>query len=396
MLKILRLNSPVYITALSSVSALGKSSKETWQKYLEPSHHITNADFNGEKAFAAFLPEHLKSEIEQIRQENSHYKKLDDSVLYAVFTARELLKKTGWKTEENIGINIGSSRGATGLFEKYYKEFLDTGKTATSASPSTTLGNISSWVAQDLHLKGPEFSHSVTCSTGLHSVLNAIAWIKAGFAEKFLAGGSEAALTPFTIAQMKAMKIYASKEREFPCRALDMAKTLNSMILGEAAGIVALESTKTPKTVAKISGIGYATETLKHSVSISKNGESLQKAMKMAMGEMLEVDAIVMHAPGTLKGDLSEVNAIKAVFGENIPALTSNKWKLGHTFAASGILNLELAVLMLNNERFIEVPFSEISKKPRKLNRILVNAIGFGGNAVSVLVEKTWQESASG
>lgn len=396
MLKILHLNSPVYIAALSSVSALGKSSEVAWEKYLESSHFITQSDFEGEKAFAAFLPKDLKAEIEQIRMESSNYKKLDNTVLYAVFAARQALKNAGWNGEKNIGINIGSSRGATGLFENFHKEFLENGNTATAASPSTTLGNISSWVAQDLQMEGPEFSHSVTCSTGLHAVLNAIAWIKAGFAEKFFAGGSEAALTPFTIAQMKAMKIYASKERDYPCRALDLSKNLNSMVLGEAAGIVALENTQTSNTLAKISGIGYATETLKHSVSISKNGESLQKAMKMALGDTVEVDAVVMHAPGTLKGDISEVNAIKAVFGEKLPSLTTNKWKLGHTFAASGILNLELAVLMLNQESFIEVPFSEISKKPLKLNRILVNAVGFGGNAVSVLVEKSREKDVSG
>ncbi len=71
--------------------------------------------------------------------------------------------------------------------------------------------------------------------------------------------------------------------------------------------------------------------------------------MKMAMGDLpsAEIDAIVMHAPGTIKGDLSEINAIKAIFGEQLPALTTNKWKLGHTFGASGTLSMELAMLML-------------------------------------------------
>jgi 3-oxoacyl-(acyl-carrier-protein) synthase len=68
--------------------------------------------------------------------------------------------------------------------------------------------------------------------------------------------------------------------------------------------------------------------------------------------------------------------------------MTSNKWKLGHTFAASGILNLELAILMLQHQDFIEVPFSEISKSPSKLENILVNAVGFGGNAVSILISR--------
>ncbi len=384
------MKSPVFISSLGSISALGQSPTEIWKNYKNPKHFITKHLFNENEAFAAFLPKNIKDKIEALRNENSNYRKLDDSVLFAIFSARKAVKEAVWENEKNIGINIGSSRGATGLFEKYHREFIETGKASTQASPSTTLGNISSWVSQDLQNEGPDFSHSVTCSTGLHAVVNAIAWMQAGFTDKFLAGGSEAALTPFTIAQMKAMKIYASEELDFPCRALEMDKKRNSMILGEASGILALQNKESEKAIAKIAGFGYATETLKHSVSISEKGESLQKAMKMAIceKELSEIDAVVMHAPGTLKGDLSEVNAIKAVFGKNTPAMTSNKWKLGHTFAASGILNLELAVLMLKHQEFIEVPFSMISEAPARLENILVNAVGFGGNAVSILVSK--------
>jgi len=384
------LKSPVYISSLGSVSALGQSRLEVWENYKKPKHFITKHQFKKTEAFAAFLPTEVREAIKSLRNHNLNYKKLDDSVLYAIYSARKAIKEAGWEEDKDIGINIGSSRGATGLFEKYHQEFVETGKAATQASPSTTLGNISSWVSQDLQTEGPAFSHSVTCSTGLHAVVNAIAWMQAGFSNKFLAGGSEAALTPFTIAQMKAMKIYASEDLDFPCRALDMDKKRNSMILGEASGILALQKEDSEKTIAKITGIGYATETLKHSVSISANGESLQKAMKMAIGkkDLSEIDAVVMHAPGTLKGDLSEVNAIKALFGGHTPAMTSNKWKLGHTFAASGVLNIELAVLMLEYQEFIEVPFSIISNSPARLENILVNAVGFGGNAVSVLISR--------
>ncbi|WP_311195789.1 beta-ketoacyl synthase N-terminal-like domain-containing protein [Antarcticibacterium sp. 1MA-6-2] len=208
-------------------------------------------------------------------------------------------------------------------------------------------------------------------------------------ANNFVVGGSEAALTPFTIAQMQAMKIYASEDLDYPCRSLDMEKSRNSMVLGEAAGILCLQNNP-EKAIAKISGIGYATEELKHSVSISANAECLQKSMKMAIGEISpsEIDAIVMHAPGTRKGDLSEVNAVKEVFGNKIPAMTSNKWKLGHTFAASGILSIEWAILMMEHQEFIPVPFKSSEEIPQKLDNILVNAVGFGGNAVSILISR--------
>ncbi len=381
---------PAYIASLTSVSALGTTPEEIWENYKDSRSFITSNNFNGQDAFAAFLPSKVKEEIENLRQENTHFKNLDESVLFSIYISRKASKDAGWKLGDSVGINIGSSRGATGLFEKYHREFIETGKAAVLASPATTLGNISSWVAQDLESEGPEISHSVTCSTGLHSVLNGIAWLQSGFSEKFLAGGSEASLTAFTIAQMKAMKIYASEEKEYPCEALKMDKKRNTMVLGEGAGVVCLKNSPT-NSLAKITGIGYATEALKHPASISANADCLQKSMKMAIGNLplSKVDAVVMHAPGTIKGDAAEVNAIHKVFvGVPLPALTSNKWKIGHTFGASGILNMELAILMLRHQEFIPVPFSNISKSPKQFENILVNAVGFGGNAVSLLITK--------
>jgi 3-oxoacyl-(acyl-carrier-protein) synthase len=110
--------------------------------------------------------------------------------------------------------------------------------------------------------------------------------------------------------------------------------------------------------------------------------------MQMALesSASTDVDAIVMHAPGTIKGDLSEYNAIQKVFGNNLPLLTTNKWKIGHTLGASGMLGIELALLMLQHQQFIPVPFAEVPNEKRKIRKILVNAVGFGGNAVSILV----------
>lgn len=388
MKKIEALKNPVSITSIASLSSLGKTDEEIWENYQSEKHFFRSEDFNGSNSLAAFLPENLKKEVEVLRTQNSRYRHLDNSVLYAILAARNASAGMEFKTRET-GINIGSSRGATGLFEKYHSEYVKTGKSSTYSSPTTTLGNISSWVAQDLQLKGPEFSHSVTCSTGMHSVLNAIAWIKSGMAHSFVAGGSEAPLTGFTIAQMRAMKIYANHNSDFPCRALDMEKSQNSMILAEAAGVVSLTDGFKENAVAVIKGVGYSSEKLKHGASLSKNGECLQKAMKMAMNgrrKHSEIDAVVMHAPGTIGGDLAEVNAIKKLFGEKLPAMTSNKWKTGHSFAASGILSLQMAVLMMKHQQFLCVPFSEFQQQPGKLENILVNSVGFGGNAVSILI----------
>ena len=391
------------------MSPLGKEAELIWKQYLSPETLISVQSFNGKQQFAATLPQELRQAIDALRKEDIKYKALDETVLMAILASRQAVAQAGWTSGDAFGINIGSSRGATQLFEKHHREFIETGKTATLTSPTTTLGNISSWIAHDLKSSGPEISHSITCSTALHAVLNAVAWLQSGMATKFLVGGSEAPLTPFTLAQMQSLKIYANPNpndttnpqaatrnpqlqevEAYPCRAFDFTKTKNTMVLGEAAAVACLEVGENPKALGYITGIGYATDDLQHNISISEEALCFQKSMAMALQNtpLEEVDAIVMHAPGTLKGDTSEYKAIQKIFGDTLPMLTTNKWKIGHTFGASGMLNLELALLMLQHQTFIGIPYAPETHPRPQLRNILINAVGFGGNAVSVLVAK--------
>ncbi|MGB5238228.1 MAG: beta-ketoacyl synthase N-terminal-like domain-containing protein [Flavobacteriaceae bacterium] len=379
----------VSITAIDSVSALGTGSN-CWGSFSSENHLLKQTKIGRESVWSGNIPEKLIDEILQLKHENSNYGKLDLSVLQAIWICRQLVDQAGWGSKNVFGTNIGSSRGATALFEKYYKDFLDHSRVSSLASPTTTLGNISSWVAQDLGSAGPELSHSITCSTSLHALLNGIAWLEAGFSSKFLVGGSESPLTPFTIAQMQALKIYSSYGDSYPCKALDLKKQKNSMVLGEGAAMACLEKGEKENALAIIRGIGYATEKLAHPASFSTHGDCLQRSMAMACKgvDLGEVDIVVMHAPGTKKGDQSEYRAIERVFGSRIPALTTNKWKIGHTLGSSGMINLQMAVLMLQKQEFVGVPFVAQMNAPKEIENILVNAVGFGGNAVSVLVKR--------
>jgi 3-oxoacyl-(acyl-carrier-protein) synthase len=382
------LKTKIAITSLASFSPLGNTPEGIWNNYLSPKTLITTKDFNGKGQFVATIPAEIRKEIDGLRKEDSKYKALDETVLMAILTSRKAIENAGWHKGDDFGINIGSSRGATQLFEKYHSEFIATGKTATLTSPTTTLGNISSWVAHDLKSKGPEISHSITCSTALHAVLNAVAWLQSGMATKFLVGGSEAPLTAFTLAQMHALKIYAKQQQEFPCRAFDLTKSKNTMVLGEGAALACLELGEKENALGYITGIGYATDELEHNISISNEAICFQKSMAMALKNMPldEVDAIVMHAPGTIKGDTSEYKAIEQLFKDKLPMLTTNKWKIGHTFGASGILSLELALMMMQHNTFVGIPYVSETNPRNNIRNVLINAVGFGGNAVSILV----------
>ena len=383
---------PIYISALSSISALGSNKDQIWQSYQEQKHYLSRWN---KECFVGQLSNADKAMIATLQGSQKHYKNLDLSVLYALYVSSRAFEQSGWKNVDNlsdeIGVNIGSSRGATGLFESNHKHFLTGKKLSPLSSPTTTLGNISSWVSQDLNTSGPNFGHSVTCSSGLHAILNAVAWIQSGMCDKFIAGGSEAPLTKFTLSQMQALGIYsqASDKLEYPCRSLDQNKHSNSMVLGEGAAVVCLQKQASDSTHAQIIGVGYASEILTHNTSISTDADCLQKSMRMALKEIdpNSVDVIITHTPGTIAGDKAEINAIKHVFKDKIPALTCNKWKIGHTLGTSGLLSLELGLLMMENQSFVSTPFYS-QTKPEKIQTLLINAVGFGGNAVSLLIKK--------
>ena len=231
------------ISGMGSLSALGSDTLEIWNRYRDGATRISNCYFNDCDTPVGKLHPDEETLIKKLRQENPHYKRLDKTVLLSIIAARKATEQACWDKDEYVSVNLGSSRGATQLFEKYHKNFVQSkNKRMTPiVSPTTTLGNLSSWVAYDLGLKGASFSHSITCSTSLHSILNAIAWLQSGMANKFLVGGSEAPLSDFTVSQMRALKIYSEEKSKYPCLPLEADKKHNSMILGEGAAIFCME-----------------------------------------------------------------------------------------------------------------------------------------------------------
>lgn len=396
--------------SFASLSPLGDDEAQIWQHYLSPTSCIQTGNYSGHDYYRAALPSASAHKIADIAAEHRRYQQLDPAVLYATSVARRALAQTTWSEDAHtsnvdtleFGINFGSSRGATQLFERYHQEFMEQGRANKLSSPATTLGNMSSWVAQDLKVQGPVISHSVTCSTGLHALMNGVAWLLSGLSTRFMVGASEAALTAFTLSQMEVLKITAMAESAestesasvlpYPCRALDLDKTSNSMVLGEGAAAACLQVGHHAQALAYILGVGFATDESEHNTGISADAICFQRSMRQALQgvDVREVDVIVLHAPGTIKGDLAEYRAIQAVFGAQMPALTSNKWKIGHSLGAAGMLSLELALLMLRHQHFIPVPYLPVSSSgnqvPRSIRKVLVNAVGFGGNAVSLLV----------
>ncbi len=295
-------------------------------------------------------------------------------------------------------MSIGSSRGATGRLEEFHAGFLAEGSVPAAASPLTTLGNVASWVAFDAGQEGAAaLSHSSTCSSAFQALGNAMAWLRAGMADRFLAGGTEAPLTDFTLAQMRAIGIYSPfAAADWPCR--PGAGRPSTFVLGEGAAVFALErGSRTalqaaPAAALLLEGVGFGFEAIGSKTGLSPEGRHFQQAMRQALTQAHAlpetIDAVVLHSPGTPAGDAAERAALRAVFGEHQPLLLSNKWLLGHTLGASAALSLDFALHILETQHWPTPPFATDvnGPAPGPMRRVLVNAAGFGGNAASVLV----------
>jgi 3-oxoacyl-(acyl-carrier-protein) synthase len=389
-MKIQNLKDPISISGFASVSALGADQTTVWDNYNSGQAFFSAFDHQNDSVLVSKISKKLETNLQAIAQSDPNYKRLDRSVLLAIMAARQTVKSAGITTA-NVGVNLGSSRGATALFESYHKDFLANRTAKTLASPTTTLGNISAWVAQDLRLSGVSLSHSVTCATAMHSVLNGIAWLQANMADAFLVGGSESPLTPFTVAQMQALNLYAKETGTHPCRALDFNKKSNTMILGEGAATAILKKGTSKTAQGHIVGYGWGSEMLTHHTSLSKQADCFKLSMQQALDNsgLESVDVIVMHAPGTMLGDRAELNAIEKIFSNKLPFLTTNKTIIGHTLGASGMMSLEMALLMLANNSVIDpIYFRNQNPINNPIKSVLVNAVGFGGNAVSIIVTK--------
>jgi 3-oxoacyl-[acyl-carrier-protein] synthase II len=387
----------IAISGIGSISPLGASWSCIDACYSGNHCCIQTKAFDERSTPVGSLGPEEENALRQLTRVEPRFDNVDRSTQLAVVAARQALQDAEWQDCGDVGVNIGSSRGATGMFEQHFRDYLAHRRSRVNpmASPSTTLGNISSWVGQAIGASGVVFSHSMTCSTAAHAVANGVAWLRAGMAKRLLVGGAEAALTGFTIAQMRALRLYSDLNDEFPCRPLARERR-NSVVLGEGAAVLALERSSQAdrgKIRAQLVGVGYGTEPIGTGTSMSADAQSLQRSMQMAISDLSDgasIDAVIMHAPGTAVGDAAELAAVNATFPDNRPLLLSNKWRIGHTFGASAALSLEFALHLLENHRLpVNYPYPTMMEyQARPLNRIMINSTGFGGNAVSLIVER--------
>jgi 3-oxoacyl-[acyl-carrier-protein] synthase II len=389
------------IRGLSTLSPLGTSRDEIARLLEDP---VPRAVPFRERSDRPVFPLTTEGEV-LVRSVGSEerYARLDRVAHLAIAAVRRTLDAAGGRHGAIGCVSIGSSRGATIALERTISNFAgDPSKVPTETSPTTTAGNISSWVAQECvsrqsrlreGLSVASIGTSMTCSSAFQSLLTATAFVRSGMSSAALFGGAEACLTPYTIAHLEALRIYSDGSQGWPCRPCgSVSVASNTVALGEGAGTALLMADDGADVEGDLAllGLGWAIEETPTATGLSADGRAFERSMRMALESLpsgVSVDTVVAHAPGSIKGDEAELSAITRTLPTGV-RVVSTKHLTGHTYGASGMVSLALAQALIGGATWAGFPYE--SAVPRDTGApsqvVLINTAGFGGNSVSVIV----------
>ena len=311
---------------------------------------------------------------------------------------------------ERFGVIIGSGIGGLKSLSDQHANLIakGPGRISPFMIPMMISNMASGLVSMEFGLQGPNYAPVSACATSAHAIGEAWRMIRDGDADAFLAGGSEAAIVPLGLGGFAAMRALSTRNDEPTRASRPYDKGRDGFVMGEGAGVLVLESLEHAlKRGATIHGeiIGYGlTADAYHMTSPPENGEGAQRCMRMALAKAgitpEQVDYVNAHGTSTPVGDLCEVRAIKAVFGEHAKRLSvsSTKSMTGHLLGAAGAVESIACTLAINNgiipptinledpEDECDLDLTANTARERKISIALNNSFGFGGHNASLVL----------
>jgi len=309
-----------------------------------------------------------------------------------------------------VGVIIGSGMGGTVFKEGQFKILLEHGpKRIHPLSVANVNSNaVATQVALQWGFSGPNLTISTACSSGAHSIGQAMMMLQTGKADVMIAGGAENPIMPMMFAGFDAMRVMSTcSTARIASRPFDANR--DGFVMGEGAGTLVLETEahakrRGAKIYAELAGYGANNGTF-HVVSPKPDGSDAAAAMELAIKDaqvpLDNIDYINAHGTSTKANDLAETKAIKQVFGSSAFELpiSSTKGVTGHMIGAAGAAEACFSVLALHTNTIpptanLQVPDPECDldyvpvARSKKLQAVLSNSFGFGNNNACLVFKK--------
>lgn len=400
----------VVVTGIGIVSCLGNDKQAVLESLREGKSGIS---FNSEYQEVG-MRSHVSGSVDidpSTRIDRKVFRFMGDAAAYSYIAMQEAVNDAGLKDDEVSNIRTGLVMGAGGASTEDQVEVADIlrSKGLRRIGPyrvTRTMGStVSACLATPFKIKGVNYSISSACATSAHCIGHAAELIQLNKQDMVFAGGGEA--EHWTSSCMfDAMGALSTKYNDTPdqaSRAFDANR--DGFVIAGGGAVLVIEALdhaiqRGAKIYAELSGYGATSDGYD---MVSPSGEGGVRCMEMAIAELDSgsIDYINTHGTSTPAGDVSELRAIKTVFGGQIPAVNSTKSLSGHSLGAAGAQEAIYSLIMMENN-FIaasaniqeldpeaqDLPIVRSRQDGAKLDRIMSNSFGFGGTNASLVFDR--------
>ena len=399
----------VVVTGIGMINALGLDKESSFKAICNGESGVNKITLFDATDFPVQIAAEVKNFDPLEVVDGKEVKKIDRFIQLGIKAAREAMQDAGFSEEldkEEFGIVSASGIGGLPNIEKNSIICSERGprKISPFFIPSALVNMLGGLISIEHGLKGPNISCVTACAAGTHAIGEAYKSIALGNAKKMLVVGAEAAICPVGIGGFASMKALSTRNEDPRHASRPFDKERDGFVMGEGAGALVFEEYEEAKKrgatiYAELIGFGESADA-HHITSPTLDGplRAMKKALNMAGNP--KVDYINAHGTSTPVNDKNETAAIKELFGNNIPLISSTKGQTGHCLGAAGAIEAVVSVMALRDGvvpptinqlvKDDECDLDYIPNISRKvdLKVVMSNSFGFGGTNGCVVFKK--------
>ncbi|APA48870.1 beta-ketoacyl-ACP synthase II [Campylobacter jejuni] len=399
----------VVVTGIGMINALGLDKESSFKAICNGESGVNKITLFDATDFPVQIAAEVKNFDPLEVVDGKEVKKIDRFIQLGIKAAREAMQDAGFSEEldkEEFGIVSAAGIGGLPNIEKNSIICSERGprKISPFFIPSALVNMLGGLISIEHGLKGPNISCVTACAAGTHAIGEAYKSIALGNAKKMLVIGAEAAICPVGIGGFASMKALSTRNEDPQHASRPFDKERDGFVMGEGAGALVFEEYEEAKKrgatiYAELIGFGESADA-HHITSPTLDGplRAMKKALNMAGNP--KVDYINAHGTSTPVNDKNETAAIKELFGNNIPLISSTKGQTGHCLGAAGAIEAVVSVMALRDGvvpptinqlvKDDECDLDYIPNISRKvdLKVVMSNSFGFGGTNGCVVFKK--------
>lgn len=409
----------VVVTGLGALTPLGHTAEQTWANMkagVSGAAIITHFDAS---LFRTQMACELKNYDASQWLDRGDIKRTDLYAQYALISSDEALRDSGLDTKSmdpfDIGVIWGTGQGGMATFEEQVTEYVEGGRVPRFSPffvPKMIPNMGSGMISLRNGFMGINFTTNSACATSNTALMDAFNYIRWGKAKVIVTGGSEAPVTPACVGGFSAMKAMSARNDDPGTASRPFDADRDGFVLGEGGVTLILEEyehakARGAKIYAEVVGASMTADAY-HMTATHPEGAGAKKAMLLALEDASlnpeDVDYINTHATSTPVGDLSEIAAIRGVFGDapSHLSISATKSMTGHLLGAAGAIEAFASIMAINDGVIAPTVNTEnldpaipgtldivLGKaKEKTVNVAMSNTFGFGGHNGIVVFKK--------